>query len=256
VSPAAIEKFGIGFAPKGRTVSSCGVPPDQLEAAGLLMQGSREDGRALARPLPWADHDSDPRRRGRMVGFAGRILGDGEPKYLNNPDSPHFDKGRILFNLHRATPAARSARRLIIVEGQFDTIALDQVGIAEVGRARRNRADRAPARARLARGALPDPAVRRRRAGRKAAMRACERALSMVGPGKALKVALLPAGEDPDSLARSGGAEAIEAAIGGAVPMADWLWSVAEHRGRPDEPRRPRGAVGPPAAHGGDGEGR
>jgi DNA primase len=72
--------------------------------------------------------------RGRIVGFAGRIHGAGEPKYINSPESDHFAKGDLLFNLHRAAPAARSARRLIIVEGQLDTIALDQAGIAKRSR--------------------------------------------------------------------------------------------------------------------------
>jgi DNA primase len=236
VSPASIEKFGIGFAPKARTVSSCGVPPETLEAAGLLVKGEgRMEGlwrdrfrQRLMIPI----HDA----RGRMVGFAGRIVGDGDPKYLNNPDSPHFDKGRILFNLHRATPAARAARRLIIVEGQFDAIALDQVGIAEVvgpgGTALTEHQLERAWRVAHCPVLLFDGDV----AGRKAALKACERALPLVGPGKALKVALLPAGEDPDSLARSGGAEAIEAAIGAAVSMADWLWTVAEHQADKSSP--------------------
>jgi DNA primase len=228
LSPGTIERFEIGFAPAGRTVSSCGVAPELLEAAGLLIKGSgRMEGLWLDRfrgriMIPIRDP------RGRMAGFAGRIVGDGEPKYLNNPDSRHFDKGRILFNLHRAAPAARAARRLIIVEGQFDAIALDQAGIAETV---------APGGTALTEHQLerawrvahcPILLMDGDAAGRKAALRACERALPLVGPGKALKVALLPAGEDPDSLARSGGAEAIEAAIGAAMPMAEWLWQTAD----------------------------
>ena len=70
--------------------------------------------------------------RGRVIAFGGRILGDGEPKYLNSPDTPLFDKGRTLYNLDRAGPASRTAKRLIVVEGYMDVIALDRAGIAEV----------------------------------------------------------------------------------------------------------------------------
>ena len=68
--------------------------------------------------------------RGRVIAFGGRILGDGEPKYLNRPETPLFDKGRTLYNIDRAAPASRSAKRLIVVEGYMDVIALDQAGIA------------------------------------------------------------------------------------------------------------------------------
>ena len=69
--------------------------------------------------------------RGRVIGFGGRILGEGEPKYLNSPRPPLFDKGRTLYNLDRAGPASRSAKRLIVVEGYMDVIALDRAGISE-----------------------------------------------------------------------------------------------------------------------------
>ena len=70
--------------------------------------------------------------RGRVIAFGGRILGDGEPKYLNSPDTPLFDKGRTLYNIDRAGPASRTARRLIVVEGYMDVIGLDRAGISEV----------------------------------------------------------------------------------------------------------------------------
>src|SRR5947209_5359128 len=70
--------------------------------------------------------------RGRVIGFGGRILGEGEPKYLNSPQTVLFDKGRTLYNLDRAGPASRTAKRLIVVEGYMDVIALDRAGIAEV----------------------------------------------------------------------------------------------------------------------------
>ena len=69
--------------------------------------------------------------RGRVIGFGGRIVGQGEPKYLNSPDTPLFDKGRTLYNIDRASPASRAAKRLIVVEGYMDVIALDRAGICE-----------------------------------------------------------------------------------------------------------------------------
>jgi DNA primase len=133
ITPASIDRFQLGFAPAKKGVAGCGASAEALAAAGLLT----EDGRSGA----WRDffrtrlmipvHDS----RGRVVGFAGRIHGGSatgdSPKYINSPESDHFRKGDLLFNLHRAAPAARAARRLIIVEGQFDVIALDQAGIGE-----------------------------------------------------------------------------------------------------------------------------
>lgn len=218
-----IEKFGIGFAPPRKSVAACGAPPDALVVAGVLI----EDQSGLFRDrfrsrvmIPM--HDG----RGRIVGFAGRIHGDGDPKYLNNPDSDHFDKGRLLFNLHRAAPAARAARRMIIVEGQFDTIALDQVGIGETV---------APGGTALTEQQLerawrvahcPVLLFDGDSAGRKAALRAAERAMAHVGPGQSLAIASLPEGEDPDSIARSGGRDAIEALLAAAKPLNEWLWET------------------------------
>src|SRR3546814_15172113 len=71
-------------------------------------------------------------QRGRVIAFGGRILGEGEPKYLNSPDTPLFDKGRTLYNIHRAGPASRQAKRLIVVEGYMEVIGLDRAGLAEV----------------------------------------------------------------------------------------------------------------------------
>jgi DNA primase len=230
IGPAAIERFGIGFAPPRKSVMACAATPEALVSAGLLI----EDGTGLYRDRFRARimipiHDA----RGRVVGFAGRAVGEDKdaaskanapPKYLNSPDSDHFDKGRLLFNQHRASLAARSARRLIIVEGQFDTIALDGVGVPETvapqGTAlTEHQLERAW---RLAHCPVllfdGDPA------GRKALVRAAERAMPYVGPGKSLAIAALPEGEDPDSIARAGGRDAIDALIAAAEPLSGWLW--------------------------------
>ncbi|MFN3389101.1 MAG: DNA primase, partial [Allosphingosinicella sp.] len=132
VSDATRRRFGFGYAPDGRgklraTLRDLG--DDKLVEAGLLI--APDDGREpydrFRGRLMFPIRD----QRGRVLGFSGRILGDGEPKYLNSPDTPLFDKGRTLFNIDKAAPAAREARRVIVVEGQMDAIALDQAGIAE-----------------------------------------------------------------------------------------------------------------------------
>src|SRR5918993_1670422 len=137
IDAAAIDRFGLGLAPPGRTklktaLASLGEEP--LVETGMLIKPDANDsggggetydrfrGRLM---IPIRD------ARGRVIAFGGRILGQGEPKSLNSPDTPLFDKGRTLYNLDLAAPATRSARRLTVVEGYMDVIALDRAGIAE-----------------------------------------------------------------------------------------------------------------------------
>jgi DNA primase catalytic core len=253
IGAEAIARFGIGFAPSKRSVAGCGAVPEALAAAGLLIaaEGQAEGlwydrfrGR-ITIPI----HDA----RGRAVGFAGRLLDPSSsspggsntsarsPKYINSPDSGHFDKGDLLFNLHRAAPAARSNRRLLIVEGQLDAVAVDAAGIEEVaapmGTALTERQLERAWRAAHCPILLFDGDA----AGRKAAMRACERALPLVGPGRSLAVALLPEGEDPDSLIRASetierGRERIEQAAAAARPLAAFVWEAALAEAEPDSP--------------------
>jgi DNA primase catalytic core len=227
VGTLAIDKFDLGFAPPKRGVAACGVEPEMLEQAGLLVKDERSGAfrdRFRSRVMI-PIHDA----RGRAVGFAGRLHGNAGSdvaKYINSPDSPHFDKGDLLFNLHRAAPAARQARRLIIVEGQFDVIGLDAIGIGEtvapMGTAVTEKQLERAWRVANCPVLLFDGDA----AGRKAALRAAERAMPHVGPGKSLAIAQLPDGEDPDSLARSGGRDAVEAVIADARPLSDWLFDT------------------------------
>lgn len=228
VGAAAIARFGLGLAPAHASVTACGADLAALKAAGLLVE--TRDGwidRFRQRiMIPIHDH------RGRVIGFGGRAISPkADAKYINSAEGPHFDKGRTLFNLHRAAPAARSGqsgmgRRLIIVEGYFDVIALDQVGIAE-------------AVAPMGTALTPEQLERAWRvcecpvllldgdaAGQRAALKACERALPKAGPGSSLRIATLPEGRDPDDLARAGGRDAVEAMIAGAVPMATFVFDA------------------------------
>src|SRR5690606_14081239 len=162
--------------------------------------------------------------RGRVIGFAARIL-DSEkkdaPKYLNSPDTPLFDKGRTLFNLHRAGPASRKSGRIVVVEGQMDAIALAAAGIDEavapMGTALTER--QIELLWRLA--DKPILCFDGDAAGRRAAMRAAVRALPMLRPGHSLQFVTLPPGMDPDDLLRRQGRDALEALLAGPAGLLD-----------------------------------
>ena len=220
------QRFGLGLAPDNRTALKRALGKlgeDKLIDTGMLIQpeeGERESydrfrGRLMI-PI------RDP--RGRVIGFGGRILGEGEPKYLNSPQTVLFDKGRTLYNLDRAGPASRTAKRLIVVEGYMDVIALDRAGISEVV---------APNGTALTEGQLerlwrldPSPILcfDGDSAGQKAAIRAATRALPLLRPDRTLRFIELPAGQDPDDVVRGGGREAFEALLANPEPLDARLW--------------------------------
>src|SRR5205823_5424899 len=126
--------FGLGYAPRGTAfldaMKGLGVRDEVLLEAGLTRK-KEEDGSVVPRfrgRLLFPIHDL----RGRVVGFGGRILGEGEPKYLNSPDTPIFHKGKLLYHLDVAKHAMRKAERAILVEGYFDVLRLALAGIEEV----------------------------------------------------------------------------------------------------------------------------
>ncbi len=174
--------------------------------------------------------------RGRVIAFGGRIL-DSEanpsaPKYLNSPDTPLFDKGRTLYNLHRAAPAARQSGRMIVVEGYMDAIALANAGIREAV---------APLGTALTENQIellwrqverPILCFDGDTAGQRAAMRAIARALPMLRPAHSLAIVRLPAGMDPDDLIKDKGPEAMEALLAHPDSLLDTLWEF-EHAASP-----------------------
>jgi len=226
IDGATAQRFGIGLAPDNRTALKRALEKtlgeDKLVETGMLIKpdegGATYDrfrGRLMI-PI------RDP--RGRVIAFGGRILGEGEPKYLNSPDTPLFDKGRTLYNIDRAGPASRTAKRLIVVEGYMDVIALDRAGIAEVV---------APNGTAVTEGQLermwrldPSPILcfDGDSAGRKAAVRAALRALPLIGAERTLRFVELPPGQDPDDVVRSGGREAFEALLEKPEPLDARLW--------------------------------
>jgi DNA primase len=225
IDVAAIARFGLGMAPQGRTklkqaLASLGEEP--LVETGMLIK-PEEGGESYDRfrgrlMIPIRD------QRGRVIAFGGRILGAGEPKYLNSPDTPLFDKGRTLYNLDLAGPASRTAKRLIVVEGYMDVIALDRAGIAEAVAPNGT----AVTEAQLERMWRLDPSpilcFDGDAAGRKAAVRAALRALPHIGPERTLRFVELPPGQDPDDVVREGGRPALEALLETPEPLDVRLW--------------------------------
>jgi len=207
--------LGLGYAPRSNALldamKGLGVRDAVLLEAGLLVK--REDGTLLPRlrgRLLFPIHDL----RARVVAFGGRILGEGEPKYLNSPDSPVFHKGKLLYNLPVAKHAMRKAERAILVEGYFDVLRLSLAGIEEVV---------AP----LGTGLTPEQAQLLQRhaphvtllydsddAGLRATFRAGDELLRQ---GLRVSVATLPPGEDPDTLVQKRGAAGLEAILKDAV---------------------------------------
>jgi DNA primase len=225
IEPAVAQRFGLGLAPDSRNALKRALDKlseDRLVETGMLIK-PEEGGDTYDRfrgRLMFPIRDA----RGRVIAFGGRILGAGEPKYLNSPDTPLFDKGRTLYNIDRAGPASRAAKRLIVVEGYMDVIALDRAGIAEAVAPNGT----AVTEAQLERMWRLDPSpilcFDGDSAGRKAAIRTAARALPHITPERTLRFVELPAGQDPDDVIRSGGREAFEALIAEPEPLDARLW--------------------------------
>jgi DNA primase len=225
IKAGAIRRFGIGFAPDARGKLKAELKKlgeDKLIDCGLLIKAEdkkesydRFRGRVM---IPIKD------QRGRVIGFGGRILGAGEPKYLNSPETVLFDKGRTLYNIDRAGPASRQAKRLIVVEGYMDVIGLDRAGIAEVVAPNGTAVTEAQLERMWRLDGQPICCFDGDSAGQKAAVRAAMRALPHLAPERTLRFVALPAGQDPDDLVNSGGREAVEALLEKPEPLVERLW--------------------------------
>jgi DNA primase len=229
ISPATQLQFRMGYAPGERFalkehLGSLGIPVEDMVEAGLLIAGDDI-------PVPYdrfRDRVMFPITdvRNRVIAFGGRALEKDVPaKYLNSPETPLFHKGDNLYNLATARQAAHDGAPLIAVEGYVDVIAMVSVGFA---------ASVAPLGTALTENQLallwkmadePILCFDGDGAGQRAAFRAADLALPHLKPGKSLRFALLPEGQDPDDLARSGGRAAIEEVIGLAKPLAEVVWS-------------------------------
>lgn len=259
VSPEQVAIFGMGFAPDSRDALSralkakfADVEPQQLVDAGLVGEGQPSDAGGAARPydrfrgrLMFPIHDS----RGRVVGFGGRALGTAnapagaqrkgvEPKYLNSAEGPVFHKGRLLFNLHRAAPAARKAGRLLVVEGYMDVVGLAGAGIAEAVAPLGTALTEEQMQLAWKIAGEPVLAFDGDAAGSRAGLRAATRALPLLAPGRSLSFMTLPKGQDPDDLARAGGKAAVEALLATARPLDRFLFEAEADAAALDTPER------------------
>ncbi|HEX2217261.1 MAG TPA: DNA primase [Gemmatimonadales bacterium] len=222
-------QYGLGYAPPGRAflgaMKELGLEEKVLLEAGLSAQ--REDGRIVPRfrsRLLFPIHDL----RGRVVGFGGRLLVPGEPKYLNTPETPVFHKGKQLYNLHQAKTAIRKQESVVLVEGYFDVLRLVLGGIehvvAPLGTALT--ADQAGLLRRFARSAtlLYDSDS----AGLRATFRAGD---ELLRHGVRVRVATMPEGEDPDTLVRKGGAAALQPILDDGIDLLERKIQLLERKG-------------------------
>ncbi|KRR10191.1 DNA primase [Bradyrhizobium valentinum] len=229
ISPATQLQFRLGYAPPDRFalkehLGAQGISTEDMVEAGLLIGGDDI-------PVPYdrfRDRVMFPitDSRGRVIAFGGRALEKDVPaKYLNSPETPLFHKGDNLYNLATARQATHNGSPLIVVEGYVDVIAMVTAGFAGAV---------APLGTALTENQLallwkmadePILCFDGDRAGQKAAYRAADLALPNLLPGKSLRFALLPEGQDPDDLARTGGRVAVEEVISAARPLADMIWS-------------------------------
>ncbi|MCG8708744.1 DNA primase [Brenneria sp. 4F2] len=232
LSAEVINHFAIGFAPAGwdNALKRFGRNNDDrstLNDAGMLV--TNDQGRTYDRfrervMFPIRD------KRGRVIAFGGRVLGDGVPKYLNSPETEIFHKGRQLYGLYEAQQNHPELKRLLVVEGYMDVVALAQFGIdyavASLGTS--TTADHIQLLFRAT-----DQVVccyDGDRAGREAAWRALETALPYLNDGRQLRFMFLPDGEDPDTLVRKIGKESFEQRMEQALPLSQFLFETLQQQ--------------------------
>ncbi|GAA0788818.1 MULTISPECIES: DNA primase [Pseudomonadati] len=228
LSDDVIKHFGIGFAPDGwdgllgryRQNQSA---QDKLLTAGMLIEndsGKRYDRFRDRLMFPIRD------RRGRVIGFGGRVLGEGTPKYLNSPETPIFHKGNELYGLYELKQLHRDPQHVLIVEGYMDVVALAQFGVdyavASLGTS--TTAEQFQLLVRSAKEVIC--CYDGDRAGREAAWRALETALPLLKPGDMVRFMFLPQGEDPDTMVRKIGKAAFEELIQQAMQLPEFLFET------------------------------
>jgi DNA primase len=222
-----IKLFGLGWSGEGRgqlagALRGRDIKIEQLVEAGLMKQGDNGPVDMFFARVMFPIRD----RRGAAISFGGRIMGDGQPKYVNGPETAVFSKRRSLYNLDQARNGARKGAKVIVVEGYMDVIALAQAGFAGA---------LAPLGTALTEEHLeeiwrltPEPVIcfDGDAAGQRAALKTTELALMQLAPDKSLKLLRLPEKEDPDSLIRKGGAKAFQAELEKAQPISAALYPM------------------------------
>ncbi|EGR3452798.1 DNA primase [Vibrio parahaemolyticus] len=226
LSGEIVQKFGIGYVADEwdlvrKNFGQNKYNQDMLVTGGMLIEndkGNRYDrfrGRIM---FPIRD------RRGRVIGFGGRVLGEGTPKYLNSPETPIFHKGKELYGLYEVLQAHREPAQILVVEGYMDVVALAQYGVdysvASLGTS--TTGDHIQMLFRQTNTVVC--CYDGDRAGKEAAWRALENALQFLKTGNTLKFLFLPDGEDPDSYVRKYGKAAFEQQIEQATPLSSYLF--------------------------------
>lgn len=248
VSDATIQRWRLGYAlDSGQALRGAlqheGIGEAALLEAGLLVEPDdraraaydRFRGRVM---FPIAD------QRGRILGFGGRLIGPGEPKYLNSPETMLFQKGRLLYGIDLAGEATRSAGSVIVVEGYMDVIGLAEAGWPNVVAPLGTALTEEQLRALWALAAEPvllfDPDA----AGERAALRAAERALPLLKPGLGLRIGLLRVDtkDDPDRVASRWPAQVLHRTLREAAPLSEFLFRF-ENKGRLHAPAEERAAL-------------
>jgi DNA primase len=248
LSDETIARFGLGWSGEGRGALAAdlkaeGIEPAQLAEAGLVKPRDPEDPRGAGFVDLYFNRVMFPirDRRSRVISFGGRVLGDGQPKYVNGPETALFQKRRSLYGLDLAREGAFRGAALVVVEGYMDVIALHQAGLPGAG----GEAGAAAAPPRWAPvaplgtaltaeqlqalwqlGAEPVLCFDGDAAGARAAARAAELALPLLAPESRIRLATLPAGEDPDTLVAKGGPRAFQAVLDAARPLSDALYDL------------------------------
>jgi DNA primase len=224
-------RFALGYAPDSwdAVLGRFGAHEDErrlLHALGMIIERDTRGGeRAAGFYDRFRDRLMFPIRdsRGRVIAFGGRIIDQGEPKYLNSPETPLFHKGRELYGLYEARQARADFKRLMVVEGYMDVVRLHQAGItyavATLGTATTQ--EHLTKIFRLTREVVF--CFDGDRAGRQAAWRALENSLPLAQDGRELKFMFLPEGHDPDTLVAEEGAEGFEQRLAGALPLSEYL---------------------------------
>lgn len=225
VSGEVAASFRLGFAPPGWDNLLTALGGDEhrirlLNEAGLITEHDDRRYDRLRDRIVFPIRDT----RGRVVGFGGRLLGEGKPKYLNSPETPVFHKGRELYGLYEARQTDGHPQRLLVVEGYMDVVALAQFGISN-------------AVATLGTATTPDHLEKLYRAtaevvfcfdgdraGRDAAWKALQTALPLMRDGRQARFLFLPDGEDPDSLVRRIGADDFRDEVTRALPLSQFLF--------------------------------
>lgn len=242
LTDATRTEFRLGFAPSDRNALKAhllgqNVPMSDLIETGLVIHGEdvKEPFDRFRDRIMFPIQDA----RGRIIAFGGRAMqADAQAKYLNSPETSLFHKGGVLFNHHRARIAAHQTGTAIAVEGYMDVIALAQAGIGHAV---------APLGTALTEGQLellwrmgPEPVLcfDGDKAGQRAAHRAVDTALPHLKPGRSLRFAFLPDGQDPDDLVRAAGRDAVENVLAQARPLVDVLWEREMDAGPTDTPER------------------